>query len=128
MGSMSNGNNKHWDQVLAAAEDQGLKVERPGERRNRDGSRKKGGSRIRVSNPATGEFVFVDGGPSDYRGINNNISLMRNKVGFVWKGRGGHNPGLLNGMRPDEEKSDQPGEPEAAFQRRQRHARSRRSR
>lgn len=77
---------KFWNQVLKEAQEQGLTVERPGERRNKDGSKKKGGRHIRVSNPETGDFCFVSSTPSDYRGILNEISWMRRKVGFTWKG------------------------------------------
>src|SRR5690606_1939397 len=77
---------KFWNQVLKEVQAQGLTVERPGERRNKDGSKKKGGRHIRVSNPETGDFCFVSSTPSDYRGILNEISWMRRKVGFTWKG------------------------------------------
>lgn len=82
---MASKNLKQWNQALAEAEEQGLTVERPGDRRNKDGSKKKS-THIRVTNPETGAFVFVSNTPSDYRGIKNEISLMRNKVGFVWRG------------------------------------------
>lgn len=77
-------NQKGWDQVLVAAEKQGLRVERPGTRRNADGSRKKGGKHIRVTNVETGRFVFVSNTPSDYRGIKNDIGWMRRELGFQW--------------------------------------------
>lgn len=76
-----------WRQILEAAEDQGLLVERPGERYNGDGSRKKGGSHIRVSNPETGAFIFVACTPSDFRALRNDIAWMRRDLGFVWNGR-----------------------------------------
>lgn len=83
---MASKDSKYWKQVLKAAERQGLRVERPGDRRNKDGSRKKG-KHIRVTNPETGVFCVVANTPSDTRGILNAISHMRNMVGFVWQGR-----------------------------------------
>lgn len=79
--------NSSWKQVLRAAEKQGLLVEKPGDRRNGDGSRKKGGRHTRISNPETGAFVFVPQTPSDWRSQLNSISQMRRDLGFEWKGR-----------------------------------------
>lgn len=112
-----------WDQVLDEATAQGLVVERPGDRRNGDGSKKKS-KHIRITHPTTGDFVIVANTPSDYRAILNNISWMRRELGFVWKGRG-------SSVRQDqtivEEISDQPARPAGARpERTQRHARSRR--
>lgn len=121
-------NNKHWKQVLAEAQAQGLIVEPPGSRYNGDGSRRKGGSHIKVSNPATGEFVYVDSTPSDWRGIRNNISWMRNAVGFVWDGRGGNRSQTAEENDSDEENSDRPARPQGAHEPQRRHARSRRTR
>lgn len=85
---MASKDKKYWQQVLEEAEEQGLLVERPGERRNKDGSRKKS-RHTRITHRVTGDFVTVANTPSDRRSSLNAIAEMRRRLGFVWNGRGG---------------------------------------
>jgi hypothetical protein len=121
-------NAEQWEKILEAAEKQGLLVERPGDRYNGDGSKKRS-RHIRITDPATGNFITVANTPSDWRALKNDIAWMRRDLNFIWQGRGSSVPPEESEPAPDKENSDQPARPaEARQERTQRHARSRRRR
>jgi hypothetical protein len=75
---MASGNKKHWQQVLDAAERQGITISSTASRR---------GGHLRATREGFETIVHLPCTPSDYRGMQNAIADMRRWLGFEWKGR-----------------------------------------
>lgn len=69
-------NSKFWKEVIAEAEKQGLVVDRTSKNNH-----------YKVTREGYEPMIFLPSTPSDYRGMKNGISLLRNKLDFVWQNR-----------------------------------------
>lgn len=84
---------KEVKQVLAQAVAQGMDVVKPGDCykvKCADGTiktKRNNGSRVRVTRPGYPGIVYVTPGPSDHRGVLNDIRWLRQELDFEWKGR-----------------------------------------